>query len=86
MYRIAYEKRVLKDLDRIPDRDVERIVKVFKELSINPLPADSKKLSGKEALYRVKQGDYRIIYAIDYKEKIVKIVLVRHRREAYRNI
>ena len=86
MYGITYEKRVCRDLDKIPNVDVERINNVFKELSLNPAPAGSKKLSGKPGLYRVKQGDYRIVYTIDFKEKEIRIILVGHRKEAYRQI
>ena len=86
MYRISYEKRVLKDLDKIPNADGERINEVFKELSLNPTPAGYKKLSGGADLFRVRQGDYRIVYTIDRKEKKVAIILVRHRKEAYRQL
>jgi mRNA interferase RelE/StbE len=86
MYRLNYEKRVFKDLDRIPNTDVEKIVEVFKELAINPHPAGSKKLSSKEALYRVRQGDYRIIYATNHKDKEISIILVAHRKESYRRL
>jgi mRNA interferase RelE/StbE len=86
MYKIVYEKRVFKDLDKIPNPDVERILESFQELSLNPHPPGSKKLSGKEVLYRVRQGDYRIVYAVDHREKVVKIILVSHRKEAYRQL
>ena len=84
MFRLAYEKRVFKDLDKISNADVERIRDVFKELSANPTPHGSKRLSGYPGLYRVRQGDYRIIYAVVPKEKLVRIILVRHRKEVYR--
>jgi len=54
MYQVLYEKRVLKDLDKIPNQDVERILNVFAVLSSNPYPQGSKKLSGKLNLYRVR--------------------------------
>jgi len=50
MYRILYEKRACKDLDKIPDSDVIKILKVFNELSINPIQINTKKLSGKSGL------------------------------------
>ncbi len=86
MYQIVYEKRVYKDLDKIPNLDVEKILSTFKELSLNPMPAGSKKLSGKFGLYRVRQGDYRIIYTLDHKVKEIRIILVRHRKESYRHL
>lgn len=84
MYRILYEKRICKDLDKIPNADVARIQSVFKELLHNPVPVGSKKLSGRASLYRVRQGNYRIIYTVDFKEKEIRIILVGHRKEIYR--
>lgn len=86
MYKLSYEKRVFRDLDKIPNLDVERILEAFKELLIDPHPAGSKKLSGKEALYRVRQGDYRVVYMVDHKAKEIKIILVAHRKESYRQL
>ena len=86
MYQVLYEKRVLKDLDKIPNQDVERIFNAFEALSSNPYPQGSKKLSGKLNLYRIRQGNYRIVYTVAYKEKEIRIILVRHRKEAYRNL
>jgi mRNA interferase RelE/StbE len=50
------------------------------------MPPGVKKLSGSSSLYRARQGDYRIIYTIEHSEKIIKIVLVRHRKSAYRSL
>lgn len=86
MYRILYEKRVCKDLDKISDSDVIRIIRVFNQLSVNPILVNTKKLSGKPGLYRVRQGDYRIIYTIDHINKKIRIMLVRHRKDSYRSI
>ena len=86
MYQVLYEKRVLKDLDKIPNQDVERILNVFKALSSDPHPQGSKKLSGKLDLYRIRQGSYRIVYTVAHKEKEIRIILVRHRKEVYRDL
>lgn len=86
MYRIIYEKRICKDLYRIPDYDVIKIIKVFEELSLNPMFPGTKKLSGKLGFYRARQGDYRIIYTINHTDKEVRIILVRHRKDVYRDL
>lgn len=86
MYQVLYEKRVLKDLDKIPKQDVERILDVFSALSFNSYLQGSKKLSGKLNLYRVRQGNYRIVYTVAHKEKEIRIILVRHRKEVYRDL
>ena len=84
MYQVLYEKNVLKDLDKIPNQEIERILVIFKTLSFNPYPQGSKKLSGKLNLYRIRQGSYRVVYTVAHKEKEIRIILVRHRKEAYR--
>jgi mRNA interferase RelE/StbE len=83
-YVLRYEKRVLKDLDRIPQKDLARIDKTIQSLALQPHPAGVKKLVGEERLYRVRQGDYRIVYAVDHKAGVVSILGVRHHRDVYR--
>jgi len=84
MYTILYEKRVFKDLDRIPDGYVIRIDRSIRSLGQNPLPPGTKKLVGQRNLYRLRQGVYRIIFSIDHHAQEVRIIGVRHRRESYR--
>ncbi len=83
-YVLRYEKHVLKDLDRIPPKDLARIDKTIQALALQPHPTGAKKLVGEENLYRVRQGDYRIIYTVDHKAGIVSILGIRNRRDAYR--
>jgi len=82
-YRLAFKNSVAKDLRSIPNVDVQRILERFDELAINPRPLGSEKLSGQER-YRVRQGDYRIIYEIVDGVLVVVVVKVGHRREVYR--
>jgi len=84
VYTLLYEKRVVKDLDQIPDKDVVRIDKNIRLLRQNPLPLGSKKLVSERNLYRIRQGDYRIIYTADHKFKEIRILGVRHRKKAYK--
>ena len=86
MYRVLYERNVLKDIDKIPNQEVERIIAIFKALSFDPHARGSKKLSGKLNLYRIRQGNYRVVYTVAHREKEIRIVLVRHRKEAYRDL
>jgi len=83
-YVLRFEKRVLKDLDRIPQKDLLRIDKTIQALAVQPQPVGVKKLVGEGNLYRVRQGDYRIIYTVDHKAGVVSILGVRHRRDVYR--
>ncbi len=62
----------------------KRIVKRLKSLRENPRPQGVKKLAWEEGLYRIREGDYRIIYTIQDKELIVLIVKIGDRKEVYR--
>ncbi len=86
MYRIVVEQQVYKDLDKIPVKDLDRIHAAISSLGTNPRKAGSHKLQGYKDRYRIRQGDYRIIYEIDEAAKSVMIFLVRHRKEVYRNL
>jgi mRNA interferase RelE/StbE len=74
---------VAKDLRRIPNRDVRRIIETINALSDNPRGPGCEKLSGQER-YRARQGDYRIVYEIHDDEVAIVVVTVAHRREVYR--
>jgi mRNA interferase RelE/StbE len=83
-YILRYEKRLLKDLDRIPNKDLVRIDKTIQSLALQSQPVGVKKLVGEENLYRMRQGDYRIVYTVDHKAGVVNILGVRHRKDVYR--
>ncbi len=82
-YEVVVRKSVSKDLDRIPKKDVKRIVKAMGALSNDPRPPQSKKLTDEEK-YRLRCGVYRITYEIQDRQLLVCIVRVRHRRDVYR--
>lgn len=83
-YRLLFEKRVFKDLDRVPERQFIRIDRTIRLLPQNPLPPGSKKLVGERNLYRIRQGSYRIIYSVDHRAKEIRILGIRHRKDVYR--
>ena len=82
-YKVVFRKSVLKDLERIPKKDVRRIVASIETLAENPRPHQSKRLSGDEK-YRLRSGVYRILYSIEDDKLIVCVVKVRHRKDVYR--
>jgi mRNA interferase RelE/StbE len=82
-YKIVFRKSVAKDLRRIPNQDVRRILATVDSLLEEPRPSGIEKLSGQEK-YRVRQGNYRIIYEIKDDEVVVVVVKVGHRRDVYR--
>lgn len=82
-YRIVFRKSVARELRRIPNRDLGRILATIDSLSEEPRPSGVERLSGQER-YRVRRGNYRIIYELNDKEVIVVVVKVGHRRDVYR--
>ena len=82
-YRVYLKQSAARELNRVPDRDLRRIVRRIRLLAENPRPAGCEKLSAQER-YRVRQGDYRIVYSIDDDAKTVCVVKVGHRSEVYR--
>ncbi len=83
-YRIAFRKSVARDMRRIPNPDLGGILTAIDSLSENPPPAGSEKLSGQER-YRVRKGDYRVIYEIKDEELQIVVVKVGHRKDVYRS-
>jgi mRNA interferase RelE/StbE len=84
VYSIFFRDSVRKDLDSIPNNYLQRIMERIGSLAENPRPVGCEKLSGQEK-YRIRQGDYRIIYSIQDTQLTVWVVKVGHRREVYRN-
>jgi mRNA interferase RelE/StbE len=84
VYSIFFRESVRKDLALIPKSDLQRIMERIGGLAENPRPAGCEKLSGQEK-YRLRQGNYRIIYSIQDTQLTVWVVKVGHRREVYRN-
>ncbi len=82
-YRVELKKSVQKDFASIPKKDLQRIILVIEALADDPRPPQSKKLSGLEQ-YRLRQGNYRILYSIKDDLLIVFVVAVGHRKEIYR--
>jgi mRNA interferase RelE/StbE len=84
VYSIFFKVSVRKDLDSIPKNDLQRIIEQIGNLASNPRPFGCEKLSGQEK-YRLRQGNYRIIYSIQDAQLTVWVVKVGHRREVYRS-
>lgn len=82
-YKVVFRRSVARDMRQIPNRDIRRILAAIESLSDDPRPSGLEKLSGLER-YRVRQGDYRIIYEIRNDELIVVVVKIGHRKDAYR--
>ena len=82
-YKLFFKKSVQKDFDRIPKKDLKRILSRIESLSEDPLPKGCEKLTGQER-YRLLQALYRIVYSIQDDELTVWVVKVGHRKDIYR--
>ena len=81
-YRLEVKRSAAKEIGDLPKADCQRVVAKIQRLASNPRPNGCEKLSGAEK-YRIRQGDYRILYEIDDSTKLVTIVKVGNRREIY---
>ena len=82
-YDIYFKESVWKELKKVPKNDLKRILSRIEILGDDPRPTGCEKLTGHE-LYRVRQGNYRIVYSIQDNELTVWIIKVGHRRNVYR--
>lgn len=83
-YSILLAPPAERQLNALAEPVQKRIVKRLKSLRENPRPQGVKKLAGEDDLYRIREGDYRIIYTIQDKELIVLVVKIGDRKEVYR--
>lgn len=86
MYRIYLDGRAQKDLDRLPGNTLRRVLEALTALRENPRPPGCLKLRGSEDAYRIRVGDYRVLYSVDDGAQTIRVWRVRHRREAYREL
>ncbi len=82
-YKLTLKQSAAKELESLPHRDLVRIVSRIQALADNPRPPGGEKLSGQER-YRIRQGDYRILYEVNDARQAVTVVKIGHRREVYR--
>jgi mRNA interferase RelE/StbE len=83
VYSIFFKKSVEKDFQSIPQKDLKRIIQRIELLREDPRPSGCEKLTGQER-YRLRQGQYRIVYSIQDDKLTVWIVKVAHRKDVYR--
>ena len=84
MYRVFLERAAEKDLKSLSSKLHNRIIVALQRLAKNPRPAGCRKLTGSDDDWRIRVGDYRIVYEIDDDAEVVRVNRVRHRREVYR--
>jgi mRNA interferase RelE/StbE len=84
LYEVYLERAAERDLRRLSADNFERIIRQIKALAEDPRPARCRKITGSKNDWRIRIGDYRVIYEIDDRAKAVRVMRVRHRREVYR--
>jgi mRNA interferase RelE/StbE len=85
-YSVQTKSSLKKDVRKIPDEFLKKIYREIETLAENPYGEGVRKIKGSEELYRIRVGDYRVIYEIDDKEKKLLIVYIRNRKDAYRGL
>jgi mRNA interferase RelE/StbE len=83
-YEIVFSRSARKELEALPAIVIRKILNKIEALTANPRPPGCEKLKGSENLWRIRSGDYRIIYSIEDKTKLLDIIFVRNRKDAYR--
>ena len=83
-HSITFARSARKELEALDAAIVSRIFLKIEGLSLHPRPRNCVKLRGGGNLWRIRIGVYRVIYAIDDEKKLIDIIAVRHRRDAYR--
>lgn len=83
-FQVEWKNSALKEIEKLPRQIVTRVVAAVDKLSDNPFPQGVRKLVGSEFSYRVRVGDYRVIYNIFQNRLVIEIVRVRHRKDAYK--
>ena len=82
-FRINLKGQAAKEIEAVPRKDRLRIIRKIHDLASDPRPPGCEKLSGEEK-FRLRQGNYRILYSIEDCESMVLVVKVGHRRNVYR--
>jgi len=85
-FSISFKPSVDKDLRRLPKDIVSRVMEKIEDLKSDPFPPQAIKLSVAERLYRLRVGDYRIIYEVEVKKNMITIHYVRHRSVVYHGL
>ena len=83
-YRVAIARRAVKSIARLPRRDQHRVRAAIDLLANEPRPPSSVALAGEDSVYRVRVGDYRILYEVIDDRLVVLVIRIGHRRDVYR--
>lgn len=83
-YKVNISATAEKSLKKIPKKDIIKVVELIQMLGIRPYPVGCRKLSGEEDVYRVRQGNYRVIYEVLEHELVILVLKIGNRKNVYR--
>ena len=83
-FKLVWRSSTKKDLRKLPRPEVPRIIAAAEALATDPFSHGCEKLSGAEQTYRIRIGDYRLLYEVDATAHVVEIERVRHRKDVFR--
>lgn len=84
-YSIRFKPSAGRAFDRLPQDAKKRVSAAIDDLASDPRPRGVAKLSGEDDLFRIRAGDYRVVYSIRDRELLVLVVRIGHRRDVYRD-
>jgi mRNA interferase RelE/StbE len=84
IYKIEWKRPAIKELQKLPRPMISKIVSAVDNLSSNPYPQGVRKLVNTENSYRIRIGDYRVLYNIVEKRLIIEVIRVGHRKDVYK--
>ena len=82
-YKVLIKPSAVKELNSIPQKQIQKITEKIEALAFNPRPPRCEKLAAQNA-YRIRQGSYRIVYTIEDNQLVILIIKIGHRRDVYR--
>lgn len=82
-YNVTFARSARKEMEALEEKVVKRVLPAIESLAKTPRPKGCKKLKGAKDLWRIRIGDYRVVYHIYDDKKLVDVTVVRHRRKAY---
>jgi len=84
-FSIKWKSSAKKELKKIDRTEISKILSEIEKLSQEPYPTNHKKLLGTEHIYRIRVGNYRVIYSVINDELVIEVIRGRHRKEVYKN-
>ncbi len=85
-YTVTFARSAGKELEALPQGTAQRVFHAIEKLADNPRPSGVVKLHGIKNLWRIRVGDYRVVFSVDEQKRVVDVAYVRHRKDVYRGL